>query len=149
MADTVAMVIMMLRCIVQDHRHRNLQHFVRKPSLALAQQQRLDGSFGDLRRTALVMQALEEVENEPVDNWNRSAALVWLAANQSPDGSFDGDVTTTAEVILGLGPRGLAGIRTLDCGSSRASSKGSAPSKYPTANGKKRRQQVVYVYHPN
>ncbi|XP_076232739.1 uncharacterized protein CG3556 isoform X2 [Calliopsis andreniformis] len=114
--DTVAMVILALKCIVQDHRHRNLHHFVRKPSIGLAQQQRLDGSFGDLRTTALVMQALEEAENEPADNWNRSAALAWLTSQQRPDGSFSGDVRVTAEAVLGVAPRGLASIRTLDCG---------------------------------
>ncbi|XP_031786149.1 uncharacterized protein CG3556 isoform X1 [Nasonia vitripennis] len=114
--DTVAMGIMTLRCIVQDHRHRNLQHLVRKPSLRLAQRQRRDGSFGDLRTTGLAMQALEEVENEPLDNWNRSAAVLWLAHRQRPDGSFEGDVRSTAEAVLGLAPRGMSSIRTLDCG---------------------------------
>nr|XP_034184733.1 uncharacterized protein CG3556 [Osmia lignaria]XP_034184734.1 uncharacterized protein CG3556 [Osmia lignaria]XP_034184735.1 uncharacterized protein CG3556 [Osmia lignaria]XP_034184736.1 uncharacterized protein CG3556 [Osmia lignaria] len=114
--DTVAMVILALKCIVQDHRHRNLHHFVRKPSIGLAQQQRLDGSFGDVRTTALVMQALEEAENEPADNWNRSAALSWLTSQQRADGSFAGDVRVTAEALLGVAPRGLASIRTLDCG---------------------------------
>ncbi|XP_043786143.1 uncharacterized protein CG3556 isoform X2 [Apis laboriosa] len=113
--DTVAMVILALKCIVQDHRHRNLHHFVRKPSVGLAQQQKLDGSFGDIRTTALVMQALEEVENEPADNWNRSTALAWLTSQQQTDGSF-GDVRVTAEALLGIAPRGLASIRTLDCG---------------------------------
>ncbi|KAK1116534.1 hypothetical protein K0M31_018996 [Melipona bicolor] len=114
--DTVAMVILALKCIVQDHKHRNLHHFVRKPSIGLAQQQRLDGSFGDVRTTALVMQALEEAENEPADNWNRSAALAWLTSQQRADGSFAGDVRATAEALLGVAPRGLASIRTLDCG---------------------------------
>ncbi|XP_046609384.1 uncharacterized protein CG3556 isoform X1 [Neodiprion virginianus] len=114
--DTVAMVILALRCIVQDHRHRNLHHFVRKPSLGLAHQQQHDGSFGNLHTTALVMQALEEAENEPAENWNRSAAVTWLAARQRSDGSFDKDVKTTAEAILGLSAKGLANIRALDCG---------------------------------
>ncbi|XP_076230346.1 uncharacterized protein CG3556 isoform X2 [Nomia melanderi] len=114
--DTVAMVILALKCIVQDHRHRNLHHFMRKPSVGLAQQQRLDGSFGDLRTTALVMQVLEEAENESADNWNRSAVLAWLTSQQRPDGSFGGDVRATAEALLGVTPRGLASIRSLDCG---------------------------------
>ncbi|CAD1478276.1 unnamed protein product, partial [Heterotrigona itama] len=108
--DTVAMVILALKCIVQDHRHRNLHHFVRKPSIGLAQQQRLDGSFGDVRTTALVMQALEEAENEPADNWNRSAALAWLSSQQRADGSFAGDVCATAEALLGVAPREPAAI---------------------------------------
>ncbi|KAG7212213.1 hypothetical protein KM043_012548 [Ampulex compressa] len=129
--DTVAMVILALRCIVQDHRHRNLHHFVRKPSMGLAQQQRLDGSFGDLHTTALVMQALEEVENEPADNWNRSAALAWLIGQQRPDGSFGGDVRATAEAVLGVSPRGLASIRALDCGQGLAES---SPPRLTTSN---------------
>ncbi|XP_011251104.1 uncharacterized protein CG3556 isoform X2 [Camponotus floridanus] len=116
--DTIAMLILVLRCISQDHRHRNIHHIIRKPSTVLVQQQRHDGSFGDLHTTALVMQALEEVENEPADNWNRSAALAWLISQQRPDGSFHGDVRATAEAILSVTPRGLANIRTLDCGQS-------------------------------
>jgi len=84
--------------------------------MELARQQRHDGSFGDLRNTVLVMQALEEVENEPADNWNRSAALSWLINQQRPDGSFHGSVHATAEAMLGVAPRGLASIRALDCG---------------------------------
>ncbi|XP_066601325.1 uncharacterized protein CG3556 [Prorops nasuta] len=113
--DTVAMVILALRCIMQDHRHRNLHHYVRKSSIGLAQQQRVDGSFGDLHTTSLVMQALEEVENEPATNWNRSAAVSWLLDQQRPDGSF-GDVRNTAEAILAVAPRALGNIRSLDCG---------------------------------
>ncbi|KAL0132043.1 hypothetical protein PUN28_000072 [Cardiocondyla obscurior] len=120
--DTIAMLILALRCIVQDHRHRNLHHIVRKPSMELARQQRHDGSFGDLRNTVLVMQALEEVENEPGDNWNRTAALSWLINQQRPDGSFHGNVHTTAEAMLGIAPRGLTSIRTLDCGQSLSES---------------------------
>lgn len=110
------MLILVLRCISQDHRHRNIHHIIRKPSTVLAQQQRHDGSFGDLHTTALVMQALEEVENEPADNWNRSAALSWLINQQRSDGSFHGDIRATAEATLSVTPRGLANIRTLDCG---------------------------------
>lgn len=127
------MVILALKCIVQDHRHRNLHHFVRKPSIGLAQQQRLDGSFGDVRTTALVMQALEEAENEPADNWNRSAALSWLTSQQRADGSFAGDVRVTAEALLGVAPRGLASIRTLDCGQGLAET--SPPRFTITGNG--------------
>lgn len=131
--DTVAMVILAMQCIVQDHRHRNLHHFMRKPSTGLAQQQRLDGSFGDLHTTALVMQALEEVENEPADSWNRSAALTWLLGQQRPDGSFHGDVRATAEAMLGVSPRGLASIRALDCGQGLADT---SPPRLTTSNSK-------------
>lgn len=126
------MVILALRCIVQDHRHRNLHHFVSKPSLDLAHQQRLDGSFGDLHTTALAMQALEEVENEPAVNWNKSAALGWLTSRQRPDGSFDGNVHMTVEAVLGVAPRSLASIRILDCGQGLTDS---APPKLTTIIG--------------
>jgi len=127
------MLILALRCIVQDHRHRNLHHIVRKPSIELAQQQRHDGSFGDLRNTVLVMQALEEVENEPADNWNKSAALTWLINQQRPDGSFNGNVHATAEAMLGVAPRGLASIRALDCGQGLLDN---SPSRLTTSNSK-------------
>ncbi|XP_029678863.1 uncharacterized protein CG3556-like [Formica exsecta] len=129
--DTIAMLILVLRCISQDHRHRNIRHIIRKPSTVLAQQQRHDGSFGDLHTTALVMQALEEVENEPADNWNRSAALAWLISQQRPDGSFHGDVRATAEAILSVTPRGLTSIRTLDCGQGLSDN---SPPRLTTSN---------------
>ncbi|KMQ88793.1 hypothetical protein RF55_11660 [Lasius niger] len=129
--NTIAMLILVLRCISQDHRHRNIHHIIRKPSTVLAQQQRLDGSFGDLHTTALVMQALEEVENEPADNWNRSAALAWLISQQRSDGSFHGDVRATAEAILSVMPRGLASIRTLDCGQGLSDN---SPPRLTTSN---------------
>lgn len=127
------MLILVLRCISQDHRHRNIRHIIRKPSTVLAQQQRHDGSFGDLHTTALVMQALEEVENEPTDNWNRSAALAWLISQQRPDGSFHGDVRATAEAILSVTPRGLTSIRTLDCGQGLSDN---SPPRLTTSNSK-------------
>lgn len=127
------MVILALQCIVQDTRHRNLHHFVRKPSMKLAQQQRFDGSFGDLHTTALVVQALEDVENEPADNWNRSAVLSWLMNQQRQDGSFRGDIRLTAEAMLGVAPRGLASIRALDCGQGLSDS---SPPRLTTINSK-------------
>lgn len=57
--DTVAMTILALRCIVKDHRHRNLQHSLRRPSIGLARQQQSDGGFGNLYNTALVIQVLQ------------------------------------------------------------------------------------------
>lgn len=128
------MVVLALKCIVQDHRHRNLHHFVRKPSVGLAQQQRPDGSFGDLRTTALVMQALEEVENEPLDNWNRSAAISWIASRQKPNGSFNNDVRVTADTVLGVARRGIDNIRTLDCGQGITDN---SPPRLSTTHGKR------------
>lgn len=52
------MTILALRCIVKDHRHRNLQHSLRRPSIGLARQQQPDGGFGNLYNTALVLQVL-------------------------------------------------------------------------------------------
>lgn len=71
------------------------------------------------------MQALEVADAElssnggdsgPV-NWNRSSAINYLISRQAPDGSF-GDVFTTTEVILSLGPRHLSSVRDLNCGNS-------------------------------
>jgi gastric intrinsic factor len=50
------MVLLALSCIMRDHRHRNLDHYVTKPSAGLAEEQRVDGSFGNLHSTALVVQ---------------------------------------------------------------------------------------------
>lgn len=114
--DTVAMVILALRCIVKDHRHRNLHHFVRRPSIGLARQQQSDGSFGGLRATTLAMQALQDA-TELTDYWNRTAALTWILARQNTDGNF-GNVASTADVVLALSTRGLSAVRDLDCGHS-------------------------------
>lgn len=56
----MAMVILALRCIVRDHRHRSLQPFLRRPLAGLARQQLPDGSFGSIRATALALQVLVE-----------------------------------------------------------------------------------------
>ncbi|KAJ9596725.1 hypothetical protein L9F63_012248, partial [Diploptera punctata] len=55
--DTLSMVLLALNCIVRDHRNRNLDHYVKKPSRGLADQQHTDGSFGNLHSTALAIQA--------------------------------------------------------------------------------------------
>jgi gastric intrinsic factor len=54
--DTLAMVVLALRCVAQEHRHRDLQRFVAPPALSLAAMQQPDGSFGNLHTTALAMQ---------------------------------------------------------------------------------------------
>ncbi|XP_069704699.1 uncharacterized protein CG3556-like isoform X2 [Periplaneta americana] len=110
--DTLSMVLLALNCIVRDHQNRNLDHYVKKPSVGLAEQQHPDGSFGNLHSTALAVQALEAVDSELAGNggnigpvhWNHSSAINYLVSRQAPDGSF-GDVFTTTEVVLGLGPR--------------------------------------------
>ncbi|XP_033607650.1 uncharacterized protein CG3556 isoform X2 [Cryptotermes secundus] len=124
-ADTLSMVLLALNCIVRDHRNRNLDHYVKKPSTRLAEAQHADGSFGNLHSTALAVQALEVADSELSGNggnsgpvhWNRSSAINYLVSHQAPDGSF-GDVFTTTEVILGLGPRHLSSVRDLNCGGS-------------------------------
>lgn len=121
--DTIAMVILALRCIVTDHRHRHLQHFVRRPAKGLATLQDPRGGFGTLRSTALAIQALQELEPEA---WNRTAASSWLINRQREDGSWteepiqDGQdpnigIGLTADVILALGWKGLGAVRALQC----------------------------------
>lgn len=51
--ETMAMVILALRCIMTDHHHRHLAHFVRRPALRLALLQDFQGNFGSLKSTAL------------------------------------------------------------------------------------------------
>ncbi|XP_075158669.1 uncharacterized protein CG3556 [Haematobia irritans] len=124
--DTNAMVILALRCIVLDHRHRHLQHFVRRPARGLASLQDPRGSFGSLRSTALAMQALQDLENDPAGTWNRTAASRWILSRQGPDGGWreeplqDGQdpdigVGLTADIILALGWKGLGAVRALQC----------------------------------
>ncbi|KAK7865008.1 hypothetical protein R5R35_000032 [Gryllus longicercus] len=113
--DTLSMVLLALKCIVREHRNRNLDQYIRRPAAGLAQQQQPDGSFvGSLHSTALAMQALEageESENESLGgNWNRSAAAAFLRSRQGADGAFV-DVPTTAEVALALGPHSLGQVR--------------------------------------
>lgn len=120
------MVLLALRCIVTDHRHRHLQHFVRRPARGLASQQGPRGSFGSLRSTALAMQALQDLEPDPAGKWNRSAASKWILDRQRTDGGWteeplqDGQdpsigVGLTADIILALGWKGLGAVRVLQC----------------------------------
>ncbi|XP_028900140.2 uncharacterized protein CG3556 isoform X2 [Zeugodacus cucurbitae] len=124
--DTIAMVILALRCIVTDHRHRHLQHFVRRPARGLASLQDPRGSFGSLRSTALAMQALQDLEHDPAGSWNRTAASKWILSRQREDGGWteeplhDGQdpgigVGLTADIILALGWKGLGAVRALQC----------------------------------
>ncbi|XP_036339314.1 uncharacterized protein CG3556 isoform X3 [Rhagoletis pomonella] len=124
--DTIAMVILALRCIVTDHRHRHLQHFVRRPARGLASLQDPRGSFGSLRSTALAMQALQDLEHDPAGSWNRTAASRWILGRQREDGGWteeplhDGQdpgigVGLTADIILALGWKGLGAVRALQC----------------------------------
>ncbi|XP_075218029.1 uncharacterized protein CG3556 [Lycorma delicatula] len=108
--DSLGGVVLALQCIVRDHRNRNLQHYLKKPILALAHLQQSDGGFGSLHSTALAIQAL----GDETEAWNRSSAVSWLLDHQGPDGAFF-DVTTTSEVILALAHKGLGSVREIDC----------------------------------
>lgn len=124
--DTMAMVLLALRCIITDHRHRHLQHFIRRPALGLAGLQGPRGSFGSLRSTALAMQALQDLQLEGASTYNRTAASKWILDRQRTDGGWteeplqDGQdpsigVGLTADIILALGCKGLGAVRALQC----------------------------------
>jgi len=55
----MSMVLLALNCIVRDHRNRNLDHYVKKASVQLAEEQNADGSFSNLHRTALAVQVCQ------------------------------------------------------------------------------------------
>ena len=112
------MVLLALRCIITDHRHRHLQHFIRRPALGLAGLQGPRGSFGSLRSTALAMQALQDLQLDSASTYNRTAASKWILERQRSDGGWteeplqDGQDPTigvglTADIILALGCKGL------------------------------------------
>ena len=64
----------------------------------------------------IVFQALgATTESDLTSRWNRSSAVNYIVSRQAPDGSF-GDVFTTTEVVLALGPRHFSSIRDLNCG---------------------------------
>lgn len=126
LADTMAMVLLALRCIITDHRHRHLQHFIRRPALGLAGLQGPRGSFGSLRSTALAMQALQDLQLDSASAYNRSAASKWILDRQRTDGGWteeplqDGQdpsigVGLTADVILALGCKGLGELMKFVC----------------------------------
>jgi gastric intrinsic factor len=122
----MAMVLLALRCIITDHRHRHLQHFIRRPALGLAGLQGPRGSFGSLRSTALAMQALQDLQLDGASTYNRTAASKWILDRQRTDGGWteeplqDGQepnvgVGLTADIILALGCKGLGAVRALQC----------------------------------
>ncbi|XP_054280040.1 uncharacterized protein CG3556 [Macrosteles quadrilineatus] len=110
--DSLAGVVLAVQCIMKVHKNRNMQHYLEKPTLALARLQEADGGFGSLHGTAFALQALQE-ESE---SWNRSAAVAWLLSHQNPDGAFF-DVPTTAEVVLALTRKSLMSVSEVDCDS--------------------------------
>ncbi|CAH0758884.1 unnamed protein product [Diatraea saccharalis] len=114
--DTISMVILALRCVVQDHRHRSLLHFVRRPMAGLARQQHPDGSFGPLTTTALAIQALEDSDSGPGahQHWSLPGARRWLLERQRGDGGW-GDAARTAAAVAALTPASLAAVRPPHC----------------------------------
>ncbi|XP_061722631.1 uncharacterized protein CG3556 isoform X1 [Cydia pomonella] len=115
--DTISMVILALRCVVQDHRHRSLLHFVRRPMAGLARQQHPDGGFGtQLTTTALAIQALEDSDSGPGahQHWSLPSARKWLLERQQADGGW-GDVRDTAAAVAALTPASLAAVRPPHC----------------------------------
>lgn len=55
-ADSLAGVVLAVQCMMKVHRNRNMQHYLEKPTLALARLQQADGSFGSLHGTAFALQ---------------------------------------------------------------------------------------------
>lgn len=120
------MVILALRCVVTDHHHRHLSHFVKRSALRLALLQNFQGNFGSLKSTALAMQALQDLYELPSTAWNRDLASNWLLDHQREDGGWteepltDGQdpsigISLTANIILALSKKGLGTIRLLEC----------------------------------
>ncbi|KAI5696022.1 hypothetical protein M8J75_007061 [Diaphorina citri] len=65
-------LVLAFKCIIRDHRNRNLDSITKKPIVALANSQEEDGGFGSVHATALAMQAFLD---EPNDLWNRNSDL--------------------------------------------------------------------------
>ncbi|XP_031635116.1 uncharacterized protein CG3556 [Contarinia nasturtii] len=124
--ETTAFAILALRCVMNDHHNRHLEHFLRKSSLRLALMQTTQGNVGTLRSTALAMQALQDLNVIPSAAWSRAAASKWILDRQHEDGSWsefplsDGQdanmgIGLTAHIILALGRKGLSAVRMLEC----------------------------------
>lgn len=96
----MAMVLLALRCIVTDHRHRHLQHFVRRPARGLASLQGPRGGFGSLRSTALAVQALQDLDLDPSGKWDRVAASKWILDRQMPDGGWEEEPVEDGQVYF-------------------------------------------------
>ncbi|CAG4934102.1 unnamed protein product [Colias eurytheme] len=141
--DTISMVILALRCVVQDHRHRSLLHFVRRPMAGLARQQHPDGSFGSLTTTALAIQALEDSDSGPGahQHWSLPAARKWLLACQETDGGWGG-VENTAAAVAALTPASLAAVRPPHCSDKLLDSR-----HEPFENGGDGNLKVAYQTH--
>lgn len=114
--EALSMVLIALHCIVHDHRNRNLHHYFLTPTRKLAGMQKPDGSFGNLKATALAIQALQATDPGG-RHWNKTSAISYVKQQQNDNGSFgeDEDIPTTISVLLALGPKGLANIKELNC----------------------------------
>lgn len=84
------MVLIALHCIVHDHRHRNLHQLVLDPTRKLAGLQKPDGSFGNLKETALAIQALQATDPGG-SHWNKTSAISYVKQQQNDNGSFGKD----------------------------------------------------------
>lgn len=120
------MAVLALRCIITDHHNRHLEHFLRKSTLRLALMQTTQGNVGSLHSTALVLQALQDLNIVPNEVWDRAAATKWILDRQRDDGSWsdeplaDGQdpnlgIGLTANIILALGRKGFGAVRMLQC----------------------------------
>ncbi|KAG8320299.1 hypothetical protein J6590_071549 [Homalodisca vitripennis] len=56
--NSLAGVVLAVQCIMKVHRNRNMQHYLEKPTLALARLQQADGGFGSLHGTAYALQVI-------------------------------------------------------------------------------------------
>ncbi|KAL0266993.1 UNVERIFIED_CONTAM: hypothetical protein PYX00_009383 [Menopon gallinae] len=127
--ETLSMVVIALRCIVHDHRNRNLHHYLLAPTRTLGKLQKEDGSFGTLKDSAMAIQAL--LSTDPGGHhWNKTNAINYVRRLQNGDGSFgeDGAISTTISVLLALGPKGLADIKDLNCHPDKANDWLNAPA---------------------
>jgi hypothetical protein len=71
------MVLLALNCIMREHRNRNLDHYVKKPSTGLAEEQHADGSFGNLHSTALAVQVCVQY-NMVIHDFTNTAVSVFF-----------------------------------------------------------------------
>lgn len=69
-ADSLAGVVLAVQCMMKVHRNRNMQHYLEKPTLALARLQQADGSFGSLHGTAFALQ-VHNIKHKKFPHYNR------------------------------------------------------------------------------
>lgn len=92
------MVVIALQCIINDHRNRNLHHYLVHPTKKLGKFQKEDGSFGDLKSTALAIQALQSTD-PGAKHWNKTEATNFVKMHQNEDGSFGEDNVSVTLIV--------------------------------------------------